>query len=151
MEILPEDLEARPIDCLLLTATSNCNLRCTYCGVSQPWYVGQDLDISNLDNFIAGISDYKTNLIQVNGHGETTMIEGWGKFCQKLLDKGFPLVITSNFARLCPTPCRNLLGSGAEDQAPAQPCRDQRFICLPTPRHTSRYRIRSLLAPAPFC
>jgi molybdenum cofactor biosynthesis enzyme MoaA len=100
VDILPEDLEARSIECLLLTVTTNCNLRCTYCCVSQPWYTGQNLDISRLDHFISELSDYKVGLIQVNGHGETTMVEGWEKFCQKLLQQGFALCITSNFARL---------------------------------------------------
>jgi hypothetical protein len=79
VDILPEELEARSIECLLLTVTTNCNLRCTYCCVSQPWYIGQNLDISRLDHFISELSDYKVGLIQVNGHGETTTVEGWEK------------------------------------------------------------------------
>jgi hypothetical protein len=42
-------LLAAQIDTVLFEATSNCNLRCTYCRVSSPTYVPEDFDFSRIE------------------------------------------------------------------------------------------------------
>lgn len=37
---------------VLLAATMNCNMRCTYCAVSQPWYTGHDFDFTRIDELV---------------------------------------------------------------------------------------------------
>lgn len=95
-------LEYQP-ELALLTITSNCNLRCTYCAVSQPGYFGEkiqhDFDLSQIDKLIVDFKNLGVRIVQVNGHGETTMIKGWHTHAQKFLNEGFTVWILSNFAR----------------------------------------------------
>jgi MoaA/NifB/PqqE/SkfB family radical SAM enzyme len=82
-----------------LEFTSRCNLRCVYCAVSQPTYVGTDLDFGLLDGAIAALRRRRLDAVVVNGHGETTMVKGWEAYCDALLDAGLALQMTTNFAR----------------------------------------------------
>lgn len=84
---------------VVVSVTTRCNLRCIYCGVSQPTYNGYDMDLSSLSSLIAQLKNLRVDTVNFNGHGETTMIEGWQRYCQELLDAGFSVGITSNFSR----------------------------------------------------
>jgi hypothetical protein len=42
--ITEDDLLSHRVEVVLFGATMNCNLRCTYCAVSLPYYVGEDFD-----------------------------------------------------------------------------------------------------------
>jgi wyosine [tRNA(Phe)-imidazoG37] synthetase (radical SAM superfamily) len=70
--------------------------------VSQPTYRGRDLDLEEMD-FDALLRALKRRGVQevnVNGHGETTMVVGWHERVTALADAGFSLSIITNFARL---------------------------------------------------
>lgn len=79
--------------------TSNCNLRCVYCKVSQPWYQARDFDMSRFDEIVETLKQRKIKTILVNGHGETTMVKDWHQYVSRLFDTGGRLHIISNFAR----------------------------------------------------
>lgn len=97
---IPDQLLSVPfIHNVILSITTRCNLRCTYCGVSQPQYEGRDLDLAHFDDWAADFKKNGVRLININGHGETTMIPGWEDCARKLLDAGFMVSITSNFAK----------------------------------------------------
>ncbi len=82
-----------------LEFTTRCNLRCAYCAVSLPEYVGSDLDLSDFDYLVEQLKTRKVEIINVNGHGETTFVAGWHKRIDALMDAGFAISIISNLAR----------------------------------------------------
>jgi MoaA/NifB/PqqE/SkfB family radical SAM enzyme len=71
-----------------------------YCAVSQPTYVGTDMETSDFDQILATLKERNVKSITVNGHGETTTIPGWQHQILGLARAGFPLNIITNFARL---------------------------------------------------
>lgn len=83
-----------------LELTSNCNLRCVYCAVSQPSYAGRDMDLSDFEGLVAWLKTRRVETLVVNGHGETTMIHGWHRRISSLADAGFRMSMITNFARL---------------------------------------------------
>lgn len=87
-----------------LELTSRCNLRCVYCAVSQPGYVGADMATDDFDGIVAGLLARRVSIVTVNGHGETTLIPGWHERINRLAEAGFRLSIISNFARLLTEP-----------------------------------------------
>ncbi|HVX36336.1 MAG TPA: radical SAM protein [Hyphomicrobium sp.] len=94
------DLMTRSIDVVLFAATTNCNLRCTYCAVSLPDYVGEDFDVSKLDDLASGFARANVRLVQISGHGETTILPNWEKFALAFEHRGIPTCITSNFSKI---------------------------------------------------
>jgi len=95
-----EDLITSPTtDTIFLELTSRCNLRCTYCAVSQPTYRGIDLALDGFDNFVQQMRRRGVRLITMNGHGESTIIRDWEVYSDRLADAGFRLHITTNMAK----------------------------------------------------
>jgi MoaA/NifB/PqqE/SkfB family radical SAM enzyme len=92
------DLLTDRVDVVIFETTTNCNLRCTYCGLSLPWYVGSDFDFSRIEKLVSEMAAAKVASVQISGHGETTMIPNWESFCKYFQDHGIALSITSNFA-----------------------------------------------------
>lgn len=82
-----------------LEITSNCDLRCVYCAVSQPDYLGTDMSPGQIDKAVRALPSLGVSKIVVNGHGETTSVEGWDGHCRSLISSGAKLDIISNFAR----------------------------------------------------
>ncbi len=99
-QLRPTDLlESHSTEVVHLEITSKCNLRCTFCAVSQPTYRGRHLDGDCLENVITGLIERRPGVVTVNGHGETTIFRDWYRQCDRLLDAGIELHIISNFAR----------------------------------------------------
>lgn len=95
-----EDLLLSPItDTVFLELTSRCNLRCTYCAVSQPTYHGIDLPLKGFDNFVEQMRARGVRTVVMNGHGESTIIKEWEIHAERLADAGFRLHITTNLAK----------------------------------------------------
>jgi molybdenum cofactor biosynthesis enzyme MoaA len=100
----PLDLLASgPIREIRFDLTTRCNLRCVYCAVSLPDYVGSDMPIemaSQTVTAIAGLMRYNPhNPVSINGHGETTFMRDWVNISQQLLDRNIPIRITTNLAK----------------------------------------------------
>ncbi len=79
--------------------TSKCNIRCVYCPSSHPQYQNIDMDIETLESVTEALKKRGAKIVCVNGGGETTIYKDWHRYCNKLLDEGLSLVITSNFAK----------------------------------------------------
>ena len=99
-QLRPTDLlTSDRTDVIHLELTSKCNLRCTFCAVSQPTYKGRHLETDSVEQIIAGLVERRPGVVTVNGHGETTVYRDWHLYCDRLLDAGIPLHIISNFGR----------------------------------------------------
>lgn len=92
--LVPETTEM-----VYLELTSRCNLRCTYCAVSQPTYVGSDLPLARFDGFLEEMRQRRVQIIVMNGHGESSIVTGWEALSDRLADAGFRLHITTNLAK----------------------------------------------------
>jgi MoaA/NifB/PqqE/SkfB family radical SAM enzyme len=99
----PALLEPATVREIRLDLTTRCNLRCVYCLVSQKNYVGEDMPVT-LRNRVAPLINNlcvhnDPHTISVNGHGETTYMDGWDDICRDMLDHGLSIAITSNLAK----------------------------------------------------
>lgn len=86
------------IDHIFLELTTDCNMRCTYCGTSEP-----DRTFETMPNNPKAITEFvKQNFdtsvsIQLNGHGETTILPWWTEVANELLD--YRIGIITNMVR----------------------------------------------------
>lgn len=92
-------LESPVIGIATIEFTSRCNIRCVYCASSQSDYRGTNIEPGILENISASLNTENVRNVNVNGHGETTIYKNWRLYCDKMLDRGLRLDITSNFAR----------------------------------------------------
>jgi pyruvate-formate lyase-activating enzyme len=83
--------------------TTSCNLRCVYCAVIHPDYVGETMEhdvIQSGITFVRKISRYhEISGVGVNGHGETTFAPGWTSACRELVALDLPVNIITNLAK----------------------------------------------------
>lgn len=96
---LNELVASSSTDTVFIELTTRCNLRCVYCAVSQPTYRGIDLALEGFDNFVEQMRTRRVRHINLNGHGETTIIRDWDAYADRLADAGFKLSITTNLAK----------------------------------------------------
>ncbi|MBI5432768.1 MAG: radical SAM protein [Planctomycetes bacterium] len=78
--------------------TSRCNARCVYCGVSQPWYAGRDLELSD-DALLELVARQHPLEVRLSGNGETTMLPHWSRTARRLLERGFELTLNTNLTK----------------------------------------------------
>lgn len=81
-----------------LEITSKCNLRCTYCAVSQPDYRGYDLNTGTADQILDGLESLGVETVCLNGHGETTFHKDWAVIFKKVLGRFPRTELTTNLA-----------------------------------------------------
>ena len=95
--------DPRNIAKLQVELTSDCNLRCTYCTLSQPWYEGRHMEDSNIHKVIEFTKRHNIQSVHLNGHGESTIAPRWTEIAQEFLKSGFHLTITtpSGFLVFC--------------------------------------------------
>jgi MoaA/NifB/PqqE/SkfB family radical SAM enzyme len=84
---------------LLVEFTTRFNLRCAYCAVSQPSYVGARLPLEHFDALTTLIVERRPEIVMVNGHGETTTVKDWDRYCRRWIDLGLDLKIITNLAK----------------------------------------------------
>lgn len=68
-----------------LELTSQCNLACVYCAVSQPGYKAISLSPEKTTLVIDWLLRNEVTNINLNGHGETTILPGWEDIVNPLL------------------------------------------------------------------
>lgn len=94
-----ELIRSKTTEMVFIELTSRCNLRCVYCAVSQPTYRGIDLALDGFENFVEQMKERSVKLVNLNGHGESTIIKHWEAYADRLADAGFRLHITTNLAK----------------------------------------------------
>ncbi|MCL4836729.1 MAG: radical SAM protein [Thermoanaerobaculia bacterium] len=100
MEMIPERLLTSPrTDAVHLSTTGRCNLRCVYCEVSAPGYVGSDFDFSSFDGVIALLVERGVKAVSFYGEGETTFVPGWERHLASLQGAGLRTAMVTNLAR----------------------------------------------------
>jgi len=92
-KLLTSDFTARAE----LELTTHCNLRCVYCRGSEPW--GADMDLQYLPSIIDTLKHRGVLAVGVSGNGETLSIKDWRTHCDRMLDEGLNLFVTTNLAR----------------------------------------------------
>jgi len=95
--ISPDLLRAVP-SVVIVELTSRCDRRCAYCANSQPGARHHDLEMepAELLEHLRGLHPFD---VQLNGHGETTVIRDWHRTARALWDAGYPISLTTNLAR----------------------------------------------------
>jgi MoaA/NifB/PqqE/SkfB family radical SAM enzyme len=53
----------------------------------------------HVEEFIPKLKERRVKRVEINNHGETTIINGWEKVAAKLLEASFEVSITSNLAK----------------------------------------------------
>lgn len=96
---LNELVASSSTDTVFIELTTRCNLRCVYCAVSQPTYRGIDLALEGFENFVEQMKARRVRHVNLNGHGESTIIRDWEAYADRLADAGFGLSITTNLAK----------------------------------------------------
>jgi len=81
-----------------LEVTSRCNLRCTYCHLSHDDVPEVDLDLRNIDRFIAGLKSRGAKELIFNGRGENTFLAGWQDVVHKAIAIGLEVTTLTNLA-----------------------------------------------------
>jgi MoaA/NifB/PqqE/SkfB family radical SAM enzyme len=67
--------------------------------MSLPSYRGTNLGERETDLALAGLREFKTGSVALNGHGETTIVPGWFRTIGRIAQLGAGVNLTSNFAR----------------------------------------------------
>jgi radical SAM protein with 4Fe4S-binding SPASM domain len=90
-----------PMKNLRIDINEACNLRCVYCAVSQPEYIGREMTDEIFNQVIALLpnKNQKQLMVHINGHGETTYHPNWCNYAKAILNNGVKVGILSNFAR----------------------------------------------------
>lgn len=96
-----DDLLGYKIQRTMLELTRECNLRCVYCAVSQPFWEhkSMDLDDIKLSDIIYHLKSVGNKQIVMQGHGETTIVPKWDEYARLFLDNGFQLITCTNLAK----------------------------------------------------
>lgn len=84
---------------VMLEITTDCNLKCTYCCVSQPKWEIITLHKESIDEIINEIKTLSPEIVHIHGHGETTIINGWESYVNKLIDNGIKVSICTNLSK----------------------------------------------------
>jgi molybdenum cofactor biosynthesis enzyme MoaA len=79
--------------------TSNCNLACVYCAVSQPGYVGVSISMDKASAITRWLIKNGVPNINLNGHGETTIVRDWDTIVAPLLESEARCHIITNAAK----------------------------------------------------
>jgi len=96
---IDEMLEVKNLYHVMIEITTDCNMRCSYCLVSQPSWQFLTLNSGLAHRLIDEIKALEPFVVHIHGHGETTMIDGWCDYADKLFDAGIGVSICTNLSK----------------------------------------------------
>jgi len=79
--------------------TSKCNLACVYCAVSQPGYLGVSIPMDKASAITEWLIKNGVPNVNLNGHGETTIVRDWDSIMAPLLESEARCHIITNAAK----------------------------------------------------
>jgi len=80
--------------------TSKCNLRCSFCTLSHPDYVGKDAAPETIETIKRLLAEGDVQSVSISGHGETTIFPNWEHHARELLQAGQALTTITNLAKV---------------------------------------------------
>jgi radical SAM protein with 4Fe4S-binding SPASM domain len=83
---------------VVLELTTDCNMRCVYCAVSDKGYHGYHMSDEIFEKCLKFLDAFPAKIVNMSGHGETTYIPDWQEKAERLLARGHDLMITTNCA-----------------------------------------------------
>ena len=83
----------------MVEVTTSCNLRCSYCQVSDPSWKPKTLAKDSVMKILGEFKNLNTSLIHLHGHGETTIIDGWTEYADTLLEANIEVSLCSNLSK----------------------------------------------------
>jgi len=92
-------LTSHKLSCVMIEYTTNCNMRCSYCSVSKSTWVGIDLEKGLSNRITQQVIDRNPDIVNMHGHGETTIIKGWEKQAQEFMEAGVGVGLCTNLAK----------------------------------------------------
>ncbi|HSI53665.1 MAG TPA: radical SAM protein [Ramlibacter sp.] len=95
-----EPLASVPLESLRVDINEQCNLRCTYCAVSQPGYAGKNMAPEVFDATVKLIAGNPAVRVDLNGHGETSFHPRWLEYAAQIHALRVHSTILSNFAKI---------------------------------------------------
>ncbi len=84
---------------LQIEFTTYCNLRCIYCCTLSSDHKRRSIDLNAFDSYISELVSRKLQYVSICGYGEVTTVKNWQNYCNKLIDLGINLQVTSNLAK----------------------------------------------------
>jgi len=101
--ILHHDIDSLLVSDRLVVAmvehTTKCNLKCSYCKVSQKGWKGKELPPDVSMRVMEQIAAMHPEIVIMHGHGETTIATGWVEHSERYHNMGIKLSICSNLAK----------------------------------------------------
>ena len=84
---------------MMIEVTTECNMRCRYCSVSSQYWTPKTIDKNLAYKLIDDIKNLNPSIVHIHGHGETTIIDWWCEYAQKLLDSNINISLCSNLTK----------------------------------------------------
>jgi MoaA/NifB/PqqE/SkfB family radical SAM enzyme len=84
---------------IILEITSDCNLKCVYCGTLDPEHRRTTMSFEKVASLVEEVSARGRPLIYLTGQGETTIVKGWEVLTQGILDRGGRVSMLSHLSK----------------------------------------------------
>lgn len=103
--LISEDIEpllyTNRTESAMIEFTRACNLKCTYCAVSQAHWKATKLDLEKIsfDDILGSLKRRQTKTAIIHGHGETTIVKGWEDYARRIKKEGVGLVTCTNLSK----------------------------------------------------
>lgn len=82
--------------------TSDCNYDCVHCSYGSRRQSKGRLSVEQIDGVVEDLIELKAAAVYISGGGEPTVLKGWHKYAQRLIDGGIEVALITNGVALAP-------------------------------------------------